>query len=209
NTRMSCVLPLAQALTWPVVWRGRGGWNIVRRRMVPWLKLDATMAPAFPHHLFPPFPERKDFDLFAAMLPAREVGGDFYDFFLIDNDRLGFVIGDVSGKGVPAAIFMAMSRTLLKATALAGARPAECLQRANRVLCLDNSSEMFVTVFYGIFDTRTGAIEYGNGGHNPPYLLRANGEVEALESTGGMVLGALEDVAYRSKTVVLRPGDGI
>src|SRR5215510_4383059 len=122
---------------------------------------------------FPAFPSRTDFSIHAHMTPAREVGGDFYDFFLIDKDRLGFVIGDVSGKGVPAAIFMAMSRTLLKATALAGARPAECLQRVNRVLCLDNSSEMFVTVFYGIFDTRTGAIEYGNGGHNPPYLLRA------------------------------------
>jgi phosphoserine phosphatase RsbU/P len=173
------------------------------------LEIASNIQQAILPRTFPAFPERKDFDLFAAMLPAREVGGDFYDFFLIDNDRLGFVIGDVSGKGVPAAIFMAMSRTLLKATALAGARPAECLQRVNRVLCLDNSSEMFVTVFYGILDTRTGAIEYGNGGHNPPYLLRANGEIEALESTGGMVLGAIEDVSYRSKTVALRPGDGI
>ncbi len=155
----------------------------------------------------PAFPERKDFDVFAAMIPAREVGGDFYDFFLIDQDRLGFVIGDVSGKGVPAALFMAVSRTLLRSTALTGTPPSQCLQQANALLCLDNESEMFVTLFYGILNARTGEVEYANGGHNPPYVLHRNGTVEALETTGGMVLGAMADVPYRERTITVEPGD--
>jgi sigma-B regulation protein RsbU (phosphoserine phosphatase) len=158
---------------------------------------------------FPPFPERTDFDIYAAMMPAREVGGDFYDFFLVDHDRLGVVIGDVSGKGVPAAIFMAMSRSMLKATALRGLAPGDCLQHVNRLLCLDNSAEMFVTVFYGVLDTRSGEMEYSNGGHNPPVLLRGAGAVEVLERTGGTVLGVLDDAPYAAKRAVLRPGDGI
>jgi phosphoserine phosphatase RsbU/P len=158
---------------------------------------------------FPPFPERHDFEIFAEMIPAREVGGDFYDFFLIDDERLGLVVGDVSGKGVPAALFMAVTRTLLKSAALAGVPPAECLQRVNNLLCLENSSEMFVTVFYGIMNTRSGALVYSNGGHNPPYLLRGAGRAEALAGTGDMVLGALADIPYREKTANLARGDGI
>jgi sigma-B regulation protein RsbU (phosphoserine phosphatase) len=156
---------------------------------------------------FPPFPGRSEFDIFAAMLPAREVGGDFYDFFLIGDDRLGCVIGDVSGKGVPAALFMAVSRTLLRSTALTGTPPAQCLEQVNRLLCLENVAEMFVTIFYGVLNTRTGVFEYANGGHNPPYLLRQGGAVEPLESTGGTVLGAIEGVAYRARSVTLEPGD--
>lgn len=156
---------------------------------------------------FPAFPERKDFDLHAAMIPAREVGGDFYDFFLVDSDRLGVLVADVSGKGVPAALFMAVSRTLLKATALEGLAPGECLQRVNSRLCLDNRSEMFVTVFYAVLDTRTGAVEYGNAGHNPPYLLRRATTIETLERTGDMVLGAFETAPYRTKRTRLEPGD--
>jgi sigma-B regulation protein RsbU (phosphoserine phosphatase) len=158
---------------------------------------------------FPPYPERRDFDIFAEMLPAREVGGDFYDFFLIDDDHLALVIGDVSGKGVPAALFMAVTRTMLRSTALAGRSPAECLQRVNGLLCLENASEMFVTVFYGILNTHTGDLAYSNGGHNPPYLLRGNGRAELLAGTGDMVLGALEKTAYREKTAALGAGDAI
>ncbi len=158
---------------------------------------------------FPAFPGRTDFDLYAAMIPAREVGGDFYDFFLLNDGRLGVVVGDVSGKGVPAALFMAVSRTLLKSVALAGAAPGDCLRRANALLCLENSAEMFVTVFYGILNAQTGAFEYSNGGHNAPYLLLREGHVCALERTGGMVLGALEDVVYRANSLTLRPGDGL
>ena len=156
---------------------------------------------------FPPFPDRTEFDIFAAMIPAREVGGDFYDFFLIGDDRLGCVIGDVSGKGVPAALFMAVSRTLLRSTALTGTPPTQCLQQVNRLLCLENSAEMFVTIFYGVLNTRTGAFEYVNGGHNPPYLLRHGGAVEPLESTGGTVLGAIDGVTYRAKSITLEAGD--
>lgn len=158
---------------------------------------------------FPPFPGRTEFDIFAAMIPAREVGGDFYDFFLIGDDRLGCVIGDVSGKGVPAALFMAVSRTLLRSTALTGAPPTQCLQQVNRLLCLENSEEMFVTIFYGVLNTRTGAFEYANGGHNPPYLLRHGGVVEPLESTGGTVLGAIDSVTYHAKSITLEAGDRV
>lgn len=159
--------------------------------------------------VFPPFPERRDFDLFAAMLPAREVGGDFYDFFLVDERRLGFVVADVSGKGVPAALFMAVSRTLLRSVALQGVAPAECLKRVNELLCLENALEMFVTVFYGVLDTATGEVEYANGGHNPPLLLRRSGAVEVVAPTGGIVLGAFPRVDYRAARVRLDAGDAL
>jgi serine phosphatase RsbU (regulator of sigma subunit) len=159
--------------------------------------------------VFPPFPQRTDIDVFAAMLPAREMGGDFYDFFLIDDAHLGVVVGDVSGKGMPAALFMAVSRTVVKSIAVAGTPPAECLRRANALLCLDNSAEMFVTIFYAVIDLRTGEVEYGNGGHNSPYLLRRDDSVEMLERTGGTVLGVLQDLHYVSKRARLRPGDAL
>jgi len=158
---------------------------------------------------FPPFPERHDFDIFAGMNAAKEVGGDFYDFFLIDNDRLGLVIGDVSGKGIPAAIFMAVSRTLLKATALKGLPAGECLASVNELLCLESTAAMFVTIFYGIFNTTTGELEYANGGHNPPYILKADGSVHLLELTDGVALGVMEDMEYQVKKAELQPGDGI
>ncbi|MCG3121426.1 MAG: Regulator of RpoS [bacterium] len=158
---------------------------------------------------FPPFPERREFEIHAEMIPARDVGGDFYDFFLIDDNRLGFVIGDVSGKGVPAALFMAVSKTLLKATALKGLPPEECLQQVNRILHLESVAAMFVTIFYGILNTRTGEVEYANGGHNPPYLLRVGGHIEALAGTGGLVLGAMRNTTYQAKKITLQAGDGI
>jgi sigma-B regulation protein RsbU (phosphoserine phosphatase) len=158
---------------------------------------------------FPPFSERTDFSIFAEMIPAREVGGDFYDFFLIDDDHLGLVVGDVSGKGIPAAIFMAMSRTLLKSAALDGRPPGDCLGHVNKLLCLDNTAEMFVTIFYGILNTRSGVLDYSNGGHNPPYLLRHDGSVERVAGTGGMVLGALPDRCYRATRTTVHPNEAI
>jgi len=158
---------------------------------------------------FPPFPERQDFELYAEMIPARNVGGDFYDFFLIDDARLGFVIADVSGKGVPAALFMAVSKTLLKATALKGLPPDECLKEINRILFMESVSAMFVTVFYGILHTRTGAVDYCNGGHNPPYILRAGGRIETMGTTGGLVLAAMKNTAYKAQQINLHAGDGI
>ena len=158
---------------------------------------------------FPPFPERKDFEIYAEMMPARSVGGDFYDFFLLDEDRLGFVIGDVSGKGVPAAIFMAVCRTLLRATAMQGMPPGECLEYANTLLKRQSEAAMFVTIFYGILDTRTGEVNYSAGGHNPPYMLSRNGGVTLLECCGGTLVGAFDQTRYETGAVRLCPGDGI
>ncbi len=156
--------------------------------------------------VFPPFPDRKDFDIFAAMNAAKEVGGDFYDFFMIDNDRIGFVIGDVSGKGVPAAIFMAVSRTIIRATGLKGMPTDECMNYVNNLLCSESVSSMFVTVFYGILNTATGELDYVNAGHNPPYLLNASG-FKSVELTKGTVLGGIEHFNYKSLKLQLSPGD--
>jgi phosphoserine phosphatase RsbU/P len=159
--------------------------------------------------IFPPFPNRNDFEIFATMVAAKEVGGDFYDFFMIDNDRLGIVIGDVSGKGIPAAIFMAVSRTLIRATGLKGARPGECLHYVNNLLCNESVSGMFVTVFYGIMNMKSGELEYANAGHNPPYLLSGEGEIRVLPTTGDTILGFFEDLNYQTKSVQLTPGEHI
>ncbi len=156
--------------------------------------------------VFPPYPDRTDFDIYASMVAAREVGGDFYDFFMIDNDRVGFVIGDVSGKGVPAAIFMAVSRTLIRATGLKGIPTAECMHYVNNLLCNESVSCMFVTVFYGILNTHNGELEYVNAGHNPPYLLTRDGN-RLMEMTGGAILGCIENYQYHSRRITLAPGD--
>ncbi|MBN2355425.1 SpoIIE family protein phosphatase [candidate division KSB1 bacterium] len=156
---------------------------------------------------FPAFPDRREFDIYAEMLPAREVGGDFYDFFLIDHDHLGLIIGDVSGKGVPAALFMAVSKTMLKSTALKGVPPDECLRLVNRILYMESIASMFVTVFYGILDITSGEALYCNGGHLPPYICRKNGEVEIMESTYNLALGVAENTAYQSKKAQLNTGD--
>jgi sigma-B regulation protein RsbU (phosphoserine phosphatase) len=158
---------------------------------------------------FPPFPDRRDFSLHAAMLPAKEVGGDFFDFFLLDADHLGFVIGDVSGKGVPAALFMAVSRTLLHATAQQQKSPGECLTYVNTTLTEQNVSGMFVTLFYGVLDTRTGEIQFANAGHNPPYLLPAGGAPEALRGKSGPMAGCMEGMIYRTLACRMERGDSI
>jgi len=158
---------------------------------------------------FPPFPDRKDFEIFASMVAAREVGGDFYDFFMIDNNRLGFVIGDVSGKGIPAAIFMAVSRTLIRATGLKGMKAGECLQYVNNLLCNESVSCMFVTVFYGILDTKTGMVEYANGGHNPPFVVKPDGQYRMIGSSGDPILGCFEEQTFATSTTRLAPGEGI
>jgi len=159
--------------------------------------------------IFPPFPERKEFDIFATMDPAKEVGGDFYDFFFIDNKKLCVIIGDVSGKGVPAALFMAISKTLFKTQALRGLPPREILTTVNDVLCLDNQMCMFVTVFCLILDTETGEVEYCNGGHNPPLLCTQNGCFEFINVPKGFVVGAMEHLQCEGKRLMLKPNDTI
>jgi len=158
---------------------------------------------------FPAFPERKEFDIYADMIPAKEVGGDFYDFFLIDQNHLGFAIGDVSGKGVPAALFMAVSKTVLKTTALKGLPPEECLQQVNRMLHLESVASMFVTVFYGILDLTSGEVIYCNGGHLPPFKIGKDGTVSAIETTGNLALGVMANTVYNTKTFRLLPGEGL
>jgi sigma-B regulation protein RsbU (phosphoserine phosphatase) len=143
------------------------------------------------------------------MNPARAVGGDFFDFFLIDDDRLGFVVADVSGKGVPSALFMAVCRTLIKATARTEVSPDACLSSVNAVLASEGVPSMYVTVFYGVLDTRTGRLAYCNAGHNPPFVLRGAGGVEPLPQTGGTVLGLFEGSAYECGELVLQPGDAL
>jgi phosphoserine phosphatase RsbU/P len=158
---------------------------------------------------FPPFPDRKDFDIYAKMIPAKDVGGDLYDFFFIDKYRLGIVIGDVSGKGIAAALLMAVSKTLLKATALKGMPADNILSEVNNVIAEESPSNMFVTVFYGVLDTRSGAFEYSNGGHNLPYLISADGKVKQLDNIGGLMIGAMKDVPYESNVVMIKPGDSL
>jgi sigma-B regulation protein RsbU (phosphoserine phosphatase) len=158
---------------------------------------------------FPPFPHRTDVAIHASMQPARSVGGDFYDYFFIDEHRLAFAIGDVTGKGVPAALFMAVSRTLLRSTAARGASPRECLASVSAALCAEDVGGMFVTCFYGVLDTRTGRIEMCNAGHNPPYILRADGSLACTPQAGGFMLGMFADAAYDSATIDLGPGDSL
>jgi sigma-B regulation protein RsbU (phosphoserine phosphatase) len=158
---------------------------------------------------FPPFPHRPEIDVYAEMLTAKEVGGDFYDFYFIDEDRLAFAVGDVSGKGIPAAIYMAVSRTLLKAVANQIMNPGEVLRKLNTLLIPESDVTTFVTVFFGVINVRTGEVQYSNGGHNPPYLVRSTGEVEQLPLTDGMFLGKIPSVDYETKKVRLSRGDSI
>ena len=156
--------------------------------------------------VFPTFSDNRQFEIYASMEAAKSVGGDFYDFFMIDENRLGFVIGDVSGKGVPAAIFMAVSRTLIRATGIQGLSAVDCINSVNKLLCLESVSSMFVTVFYGILDITTGKVDYVNAGHNPPYVLTPKG-INKVDMTGGIVLGVFDDFEYQSKSFLLNPGD--
>ena len=155
---------------------------------------------------FPAFPDRDEFSLHALLKPAREVGGDFYDFFFVDDDHLCLVVGDVSGKGVPAALFMAVTKTIIKSHAADDPSPASIITRANDDLSADNPASMFVTVFLAIVNTRTGECRYTNAGHNPPYIL-SGGNVACLRQRHGPVLGAVEGVAFREDETLLAADD--
>ncbi len=173
---------------------------------------DLTVAREIQHAILPrnfvlKMPEADCVDIFASMIAAKDVGGDFYDFFRIDDTHFGFCIADVSGKGVPAAIFMAVSRTLIKATGVRGIPSNECMQIVNDMLCGESVDSMFVTVFYGVFNILTGEIDFCNAGHNAPYILHADGRVEAVEADINLVLGALEGIPYKRNKMTLQPGD--
>lgn len=166
-------------------------------------QIQAGMLPC----IFPPFPERKEFDIFASMHPAKEVGGDFYDFFLIDEDHLCVVIADVSGKGVPAALFMVIAKTLIKNYAGLIKEVGGVFETVNNQLCENNEAGMFVTAFLGVLDIRTGCFEYVNAGHNPPLLQKKGQSYEWLQTDTGFVLAGLEGIKYEARKIQLHPGD--
>ncbi|MEN6374334.1 MAG: SpoIIE family protein phosphatase [Smithella sp.] len=159
--------------------------------------------------LFPPFPDRPEFELSAVLEPAKEVGGDFYDFFFVDKHRLVFLLGDVSGKGIPASLFMAVTKTLLKAGANENTSIDQVLFKVNNDLCEGNDMSMFATVFCGIIDIRTGKVEYSNAGHNPPVLCRRDGDPEFLKTQGSLAIGSFEDSPYFKETLTLGVEDSI
>jgi len=165
-------------------------------------EIQASMLPC----IFPPFPDREEFDLYATMLPAKEVGGDFYDFFLLDDDTLAVVIADVSGKGIPAALFMVIAKTLIKNNAQLGKSPKEVFDIVNNLLCENNEAGMFVTAFMGYLTISSGRFTYVNAGHNPP-LLRTGKGFHRLKTTPGFVLAGLEDTRYEQYEVTLHAGD--
>jgi sigma-B regulation protein RsbU (phosphoserine phosphatase) len=158
--------------------------------------------------VFPPFPEEIDnMDVYASMEAAKDIGGDFYDFFRIDDDHIAFVIGDVCDKGISAALFMAVSRTIIHSKGMQGVSVAECMAESNHLLANSTVDFMFVTVFYAIYNTKTGYVSYCNAGHNPPHILRANGTIEQLPKKGSLVVGAFDDIEYKENSLQLEHGD--
>jgi serine phosphatase RsbU (regulator of sigma subunit) len=166
-------------------------------------QIQASMLPC----IFPAFPERKEFDIYASMEPAKEVGGDFYDFFLIDENTLAVVIADVSGKGVPAALFMVIAKTLIQNTALSGKRPEVVFGIVNKMLCENNEAGMFVTAFLAYIDLPSGKCTFVNAGHNPPLLKTPKGTFDWLRTKPGFVLAGDEQTFYFQHELVLKPGD--
>jgi len=172
------------------------------------IKAELDVARALQMAILPArFPEMLRCDGAARMLPATAMCGDFYDFIELADGRIGLVIADVSGHGVPAAFFMAVARTNLRDLAAHHADPGECLAQANQALCAQNPMDLFVTVFYCVLDPKTGLLRYANGGHNPPYLRHADGDIETLDGTGGIVLGVMPEAKFPNHTLQLRPGD--
>lgn len=157
---------------------------------------------------FPPFDDLKDtVDVYASMKPAKDVGGDFYDITRIDEDHIGLTMADVSGKGVPAAMFMAVSHTLLRLAGKKKLKPEEVIIESNNVLAAESFDNMFVTLFYAIMNVRTGEMQYVNAGHNPPYILHKDGTLETLPTSKNICLGVLEDYTYTSDSLTLQKGD--
>ena len=159
--------------------------------------------------IFPAFPDREDFDLYASMTPAKEVGGDFYDFFLIDDTHLAVVIADVSDKGVPAALFMMSSKILISYRAQFGGSPSEILSAVNAEICKNNKSKMFVTVWLGILDLETGMLTCSNAGHEYPIIRGGDGEFRVYKDKHGLVVGAMAKSKYRDYEIKMEPGDAI
>ncbi|MBQ9488620.1 MAG: PP2C family protein-serine/threonine phosphatase, partial [Lachnospiraceae bacterium] len=165
-------------------------------------RIQADMLP----NIYPAFPERKEFDIYGSMDPAKEVGGDFYNFFLIDEDHLCMIMADVSGKGVPAALFMMASLIILSNNAMIGKNPAQILTDTNAAICNNNREEMFVTVWLGILEISTGKLVAANAGHEYPALKQPNGQFELIKDKHGFVLGGMEGLKYQEYELMLEPG---
>ena len=165
-------------------------------------RIQADMLPS----IFPAFPDRPEFDIYANMDSAKEVGGDFYDFFLVDEDHLCIVMADVSGKGVPAALFMMASKIILSNNALSGKSPARILTETNRMICSNNREEMFVTVWLGILEISTGKLTAANAGHEYPVLKKPGGKYELLRDKHGFVIGGMDGIRYKDYELTLEPG---
>jgi sigma-B regulation protein RsbU (phosphoserine phosphatase) len=178
-----------------------------KERIESELKIAQTIQRSFLPKRFPPFPDHSGFDVYAELQPAKEVGGDLYDYFLLDGHRLFFLIGDVSGKGVPAALLMAVTKTLMKGVAEQHLLPSQVLDKVNQELCADNEQMMFVTLCCGVLDLRTGGIIYTNAGHLPFLRLRPGQGAEWIELPKGPVLGITDDPGYENKTLQLDPKD--
>ena len=159
--------------------------------------------------VFPPYPNRKDFSIFANMYAAKEVGGDFYDFYLVDENHLAFVIADVSGKGIPGAMFMMTSKTLIKSHIESGLAVNDVFTNVNTQLCENNEAGMFVTAWMGILDLKTGIVKFANAGHNPPLVKHADGTFEYLKSKANFVLAGMEGIRYKEQEIQLEKGDKI
>ena len=168
-------------------------------------RIQADMLP----NIFPPFPERHEFDIFASMTPAKEVGGDFYDFFLIDDDHLGLVIADVSGKGVPAALFMMISKILVNNFVMMGESPAKVLEQTNTQICKNNDADMFVTVWFGVLEISTGKITAANAGHEYPIIKKANGEFELFKDKHSFAVGGMDGMKYKEYEFTLEKGGAL
>ncbi len=172
------------------------------------LSLAAEVQSAILPNKFPPFPDvASEVDIHATIKPAKDVGGDFYDFFRIDDDHLGFVIADVSGKGVPAALFMTMSYTLLRFTGTRSLTPVTTVSESNDMLTRESFDSMFVTVFYGVYCISTGEMRYVNAGHNPPYIIKVNGNVDVLPNSNNICMGVTEGFPYQESILKLEKGD--
>ena len=176
-------------------------------------RIDAelALAKAIQHSVLPSvgstYSERTEFDIWATMHTAKEVGGDFYDFYFVNDETLAIVVADVSGKGIPAAMFMMTAKAVLKNYAESGMSVEEVFTHANQKLCEGNEAGMFVTAWMGFVNIKTGVVQYANAGHNPPLIKKSNGSISYMKSRPGFVLAGMEDIFYRKNTFELEPGD--
>ncbi len=171
------------------------------------LELASTIQARMLPSIFPPFPEVESFDIFATMHPAKEVGGDFYDFFMLDEKRIAIVIADVSGKGIPAALIMVIAKTLIKNHAFFGLEPGDLFSTVNTMMAEENDNNMFVTAWMGVLNIETGILTYVNAGHNPPLLKHGDAPFEYLHSPAGFVLAGMKGIRYQQHELQLEPGD--